>query len=221
MLTRILPLLSLTAAAVFSVSPLFGDFIIKDPKACAEAGSAQPIVFEEAPAASVALGGGAGCVGHDDKGGTVRVWKYPHQYQRMAAAKTWKIVIEKGDGDRSTYVLPANSVVGVFFEQKAADGKWKAWRGPATRNPLALTQPPAVFNLDKVTSRGTGGLKQEYLVWDVMLVDALAEATGGAMTMPAGAEIRAASVWVWQGLNPLAKKVTLGTGKAKLSLLAE
>lgn len=221
MLTRNLPVLFLAAAAAFPAAPLFADFIIKDPKACAEADSAQPVVFEEAPAVSVALGGGAGCVGHDDKGGTVRLWKYPHQYQRMAAAKTWKIVIEKGDGDRSTYVLPANSVVGVFFEQKAADGKWRVWRGPATRNPLALTQPPVVFNLDKVTSRGTGGLKQEYLIWDVMLVDALADAGGGAMTMPAGVQIRASSVWVWQGLNPIPKKVPLETGKAKLSFLAE
>lgn len=211
-------LTALTLAAVWQLS---ADFIVKDPKSCAETGSAQPLSFEEAPLRLTLGDAGAGpCQAYDEKGGTVRVWKYPHQYQRMAAAKTWKIVIEKGDGDRNTYVLPANSVIGVFL-QTQVDGKWKTYRGPRTRNPIALTQPAIVFNLDKMTDRGAGGLKQEFLAWDVMTVDALPGAGGGAISMPAGGEFRAESVWVWQGLNPIPKKVKLETGKAKLSFVAE
>jgi hypothetical protein len=220
---KISHLLALCAASAASLS---ADFIIKDPKACAEAGAAQPITLEESPL-RVALGGSnddasGACAAHDEKGGILRVWKFPHQYQRMAGTKAWKIVIEKGDGDRATHALPVNSVVGVFFQQKGADGKWKAWRGPSSKNPIALTQPPVAFNLDKVTSQGAGGLKQQFLVWDVLTVDALADtAKGGTMKLPEGADIRAESVWVWQGLNPIPKKVKLETGKAKLSILAE
>ena len=209
----------LTLLALASCCSLLADFIVKDPKSCGESGAAQALTFEEGPL-RLALGGSPDCTAYDDRGGTVRVWKYPHQYQRLAAAKTWKIVIEKGDGDRSTYVLPANSVVGVFLETQA-DGKWKPYRGPRTRNPIALTQPAIVFNLDKMNERGAGGLKQEFLVWDVMTVDALPGAGGGEVSLPAGAEFRAASVWVWQGLNPIPKKVKLETGKAKITFAAE
>lgn len=213
----------ISALLLAAAASLSAEFIIKDPKACAEAGSGQPIVFEESPM-RLALGDAAAaaepCHAYDEKGGTVRVWKYPHQYQRLAAAKVWKIVIEKGDGDRTTLVLPANSVIGIFLEQQI-DGKWKTYRGPRSNNPIALTQPAIVFNLDKMTSRGSGGLKQEFLVWEAMTVDSLPGPAGGAVSLPAGAEFRAASVWVWQGINPIPKKHKLETGKAKITFTVE
>lgn len=203
---------------------IHADLIVKDPKSCPEAAGAQQLTLEEGPL-RISLGDGGGspaCLAHDDKGETLRVWKYPHQYQRMASPKTWKIAVEKGDGDRNTYVLPANSVVGVFLQQRSGtDGKWKVYRGQSTSNPIALTQPAIAFNLDKKTDRGAGGLKQQFLVWDVLLTDTLDGTGGGNVSLPAGSEIRIESVWIWQGLNPLPKKLKIETGKAKISIVAE
>ncbi len=208
-----LPLFLLLFAAL-----LPADFVVKDPKACPEIDAARSIELSESPL-KLSLPGHESCQGHDEKGGTVRVWRYPHQYQRLAAPKTWKVVVEKGDGDRTTYVLPANSVIGVFFEQMGADGKWKGYRG-TSKNPIALTQPSIVFNLSKQTQRGEGGLKQQFLVWDVLTGDA-PSATDGAISAPSGVEVRAGSVWVWQGLNPIPKKISLGTAKAKITFQSE
>ena len=211
-MNRLLALFLLAAAL------LPADFVVKDPKACPEIDAARALEFSESPL-KLSIPGDPACQGHDEKGGTVRVWKFPHQYQRLAAPKIWKVMVEKGDGDRSTFVLPANSVVGIYYEQMGADGKWKAYRG-SSKNPIALTQPAIVFTLSKQTQKGTGGLKQQFLVWDVLTGDA-PSAADGAISTAAGVELRAESVWVWQGLNPLPKKVALGTGKARISLQSE
>lgn len=202
---------------LLSTALLSADFIVKDPKACPDADAARAIEFSESPL-KLSIPGDAACQGHDGKGGTVRVWRYPHQYQRLAASKLWKVIVEKGDGDRNSYVLPANSVVGVFFHQLTADGSWKAYRG-TSKNPISLTQPSIVFTLEKNTMKGEGGLKQQFLIWDVLTGDA--PASDGAMSSSSGVELRAESVWIWQGLNPLPKKLNLGTGKAKLVFQAE
>jgi len=208
----------LTSLLILSAALLCADFIVKDPKACPEADAARPIEFSESPL-KLSIPGDAACHGQDPTGGTVRVWKFPHQFQRLAAPKTWKVTVEKGDGDRNTYVLPANSVVGVFFHQLAADGKWKPYRG-TSKNPIALTQPAIVFTLEKQTQKGEGGLKQQFLIWDVLTGDAPTVADG-AISSPAGVELRVDSVWIWQGLNPIPKKLTAATGKAKILFQAE
>ena len=208
---------NLSSLLLLSAVWLPADFIVKDPKACPEADAARAIEFSESPL-KLSIPGDAACQGHDGKGGTVRVWRYPHQYQRLAAPKVWKVIVEKGDGDRNSYVLPANSVVGVFFHQLAADGSWKAYRG-TSKNPISLTQPSIVFTLEKNTRKGEGGLKQQFLIWDVLTGDA--PAADGALSSSSGVELRAHSVWIWQGLNPIPKKLNLGTGKAKLVFQAE
>ena len=208
LLTLLLPAALLSAA----------DFVVKDPKACPEADAMRAIEFSESPL-KLSMPGDAACQGHDDKGGIVRVWKFPHRFQRLAAPKLWKVVVEKGDGDRSTYVLPANSVVGIFFHQKGADGEWKAYRG-TSKNPISLTQPSMVFTLEKQTMKGEGGLKQQFLVWDVLTGDA-PSATDGSISSSSGVELRADTIWIWQGLNPIPKKLNLATGKAKVTFQSE
>ncbi len=211
-------MIKFTAAVLLLATTLPADFIVKDPKACPDTDSARPLEFSESPL-KLSIPGDASCQGHDEKGGTVRVWRFPHQFQRLAAPKVWKVIVEKGDGDRSTYVLPANSVVGLFFHQLAADGKWKPYRG-TSKNPIALTQPAIVFTLEKQTQKGEGGLKQQFLIWDVLTGDAPA-LSDGAMSSRAGIQLRAESVWIWQGLNPIPKKHDLATGKAKIVFQAE
>jgi hypothetical protein len=202
-----------------SAALLSAEFIVKDAKACPEVDAARPLEFSESPL-KLAIPGDAACQGHDEKGGNVRIWRFPHQYQRLAAPKVWKVVVEKGDGDRNSYVLPANSVVGIFFQQMDAEGKWKGYRG-SSKNPIALTQPAIVFTLEKNTMKGEGGLKQQYLIWDVLTGDAPGMGEGGTVSTPAGGELRAESVWIWQGLNPIPKKLALGTGKAKIVFQSE
>ncbi len=207
----------LVSSLLLFAALLPADFIVKDPKACPEVDAARPIEFSESPL-RLAIPGDAACQGHDEKGGTVRSWKFPHQYQRLAAPKVWRVTVEKGDGDRNTYVLPANSVVGIFFHQLAADGTWKPYRG-TSKNPIALTQPAIVFTLEKNTMKGEGGLKQQFLIWDVLTGDA--PASDGAMSSPSGVELRAESVWIWQGLNPIPKKLKLATRTAKIVFQSE
>jgi hypothetical protein len=207
-----LPTLLLSAAL------LFADFVVKDPKTCPEADAARPIEFSESPL-KLSIPGDAACQGQDETGGMVRVWKFPHQFQRLAAPKAWKVTVDNGDGGGGTYVLPVNSVIGLFFHQLAADGKWKPYRG-TSKNPIALTQPAIVFTLEKQTQKGGGGLKQQFLIWDILTGDA-PNAAVGALSSPAGGELRVDSVWIWQGLNPVPKKLTLATGKAKLVFQSE
>ena len=206
-----------TSAVLISAALLQADFLVKDPQACPEADAARPIELSEAPF-KLAIPGHATCQGHNDKDGRVRVWRYPHEFQRLAAPKVWKVIVEKGDGDRNTFVLPVNSVVGVFFQQAAGDGKWKPYRG-SSKNPIALTQPSIVFTLTRQTWKGAGGLKQQFLAWEVLTGDA--PEPNGSMASPAGVELRADSVWIWQGLNPIPKKLGLSTGKAKIIFEAE
>lgn len=196
--------------------------IVGDPKSCAEADQAGPISIEDGPV-RVSFTGGERCSGLNDKGKTLRVWSYRNQYQRVAAPKTWKISIEKGDGDRVTYVLPHNSVVGLTIEQPATGDKWKTYRG-SSKNPIAVTQPAIALTLRKAKDTKAGGLKEEFLVWDVLTVDPLDGAAGkpGAFPVPAGANaLRIEEVWVWQGLNPIPKKVNIRTGKGRVTFQPE
>lgn len=211
-MTKCIPLLFAAAAM------LPADFVVKDPKACSDVDAARPLELSESPL-KLSIPGEAPCQGNDEKGGTLRIWRYPHQFQRLAAPRLWKVIVEKGDGDRTTYILPVNSVIGVFFEQKTASGEWKAYRG-TSKNPIALTQPSIAFTLEKQSLKGEGGLKQQFLIWSVFTGDA---PTGveGAINSSTGVELRAESVWIWQGLNPIPKKHTLGTGKAKILLQSE
>lgn len=205
--------------ALLSASLLPADFVVRDPKACPDVDAARPIEFSESPL-RLSLPGDAACQGQNERGGTVRsIWRYPHQFQRVAAAKVWKVIVEKGDGDRNTFVLPANSVVGVFFHQLAADGTWKPYRG-TSRNPIALTQPSIVFTLERQIQKGEGSGKEQFLIWDVLTGDAPAE-SDGAVKSSSGSELRAESIWIWQGLNPIPKKLNLATGKAKITFQSE
>jgi len=201
--------------------PASGQLIVVQPDLCPEPAQATEIVVEESPV-RLALNADPSCLAHTDKGKTVRVWKYPHHYQRIAAAKEWKIVVEKGNGDRVTYNLPHQSVIGLTLEIPDKNNKWKNYRG-SSKNPIALTQPVITFNLRKSSETKTGGLKQEYLVWDVLTVDPLGEDPAvkdkaREYPVPAGATgLRIDEVWVWQGLNPIPKKIRFGSAKGKVT----
>lgn len=199
--------------------------LVMNPKQCTEAGLASPIMLEEPPL-KVHFHAEPDCIATNDKGTLIRVWKYTHRYQRLAAPKPWKVVVDKGDGNPATYPMPHNSIIGVFLHQKDSAGKWKAYRGNS-KNPIALTQPPVLFTIRKASETGSGGLKTEYLVWDVMSVDPLGvdmskKDSAAAFPMPAEAsDLRVEQIWVWQGLNPIAKKINAGSAKAKITIQPE
>lgn len=207
----ILPLLAAAATLTAQV-------IVADPKQCGESNLDTTFSIEESPV-KVNLNANSSCMGSSDRGSTIRVWKYKNRYQRLAAAtKDWKVSIDKGDGAPVTHKVPHNSIIGLFLYQKAADGKWKAYRG-SSKNPIALTQPTILLTLRKADETKPGGLKQEHLVWDAMTIDALDNAV---YPKPEGAEeLRIEQVWVWQGLNPIPKKINLGTSKGKLTFQTE
>jgi hypothetical protein len=195
------------ALLLLAPAMLSADFVVKDPRSCSDVDAARPIEFSESPL-RLSIPGDAACQGHDDRGGTVRAWKFPHQFQRLAAAKLWKVTVEKGNGDRDSFVLPVNSVVGIFFQEMGPDGKWKAYRGTA-RNPIALTQPSIVFTIARQVWKAN--TKQQFLIWDVL--------TGDAST--SGAQMRAESVWIWQGVSATPRKLDLATGRSRISFQSE
>lgn len=197
--------------------------LLGDPKLCAEADHAKPIVIEDAPV-RVSFHADGSCLATNDKGGTLRVWKYGTLNQRLASPAKWKIVIEKGEGAPVSYPMPVNSVVGVVLQQKDAAGKWKTYRG-SSKNPMALTQPAIALTMRKATLTKQG-LKEEFMVWETFSTDPLA-ADKSAKDKPAaysaaqGLELRIDEVWVWQGLNPIPKKLNVGTGKGKIAIQPE
>lgn len=199
--------ITILAFAFSSLAP--AQLIVADAKSCGESEMAATMVLEESPV-RLNFNTNSNCIGESDKGALIRVWKYKHRYQRVAAPKEWKLALDNGDGKPTSFAVPHNSIVGVFLHQKDGE-KWKAYRG-GSRNPMALTQPPVLLTLRKVTETKAGGLKQEHLVWDVMSIEPL----------PLGvADLRIEQVWIWQGLNPIAKRVVLGTSKSKLTLQTE
>lgn len=214
------PLVPLTLALfVCSLSLHAADVFVKNPQSCPAADAERAIDFSESPL-RLFIPGVADCQGNDPKGSGLRVWRYPHHFQRLAAAKVWKVLVERGDGDRSSYILPANSVIGIFYHQLGEDGKWKPYRG-SSKNPIAFTQPSIALNLEKATQRAAAGLKQQFLVWNVLTADAPEGAEGNINPAKATGQLRVDSIWIWQGLNPLPKKLDIATGKARVSFQAE
>jgi hypothetical protein len=199
----------------------FAQVIIADPKLCAEADMAKPIVVEESPL-RIGFHADATCLIRDDRGKTLRVWKYPHHYQRLSASKKWKVTVETGNGSAVSHDLPYNSVIGVTLERKDGD-KWKNYRGRSS-NP---TQPAIVFTVRKANETRPGGLKQEHVVWDMMTVDALEldksqKEKPGLYPAAGGKEsLRIDEVWVWQGLNPIPKKINARTLATKVRFSTE
>ncbi|MFN7921738.1 MAG: hypothetical protein U0Q16_16680 [Bryobacteraceae bacterium] len=197
--------------------------LIGDPALCPAADHAAPIVVTDAPV-SVAFHADGSCLATDDKGGTLRVWKYGTLNQRLAAPNKWKITIEKGDGDRNSFPMPLNSVVGIVLQEKDSAGKWKTYRG-SSKNPIALTQPALSFTLRKATLTRQS-LKEEFMVWEAYSTDPLSgdkstKDKPAAYSAAQGLELRIAEVLVWQGLNPIPKKLTVATGKGIVTIQPE
>ncbi|MCS7027084.1 MAG: hypothetical protein NZV14_19995 [Bryobacteraceae bacterium] len=190
--------------------------IILQPEYCPDAEKAKPISVQEGPF-RLSLGTSSKCLAASPKGRTLRIWKYPHHYQRLAAPQRWKIELDNGAGKTASYDLPNQSVIGITLEYPDRDNKWKNYRG-SSKNPIALTQPVVTFTVRKQDETKTGGLKQEHLVWDVLTIDPITEPeTRGAYPLPSGvSQLRIDEVWVWQGLNPIPKKMRYGTGKGKV-----
>ncbi|MDX1979115.1 MAG: hypothetical protein SFV51_02515 [Bryobacteraceae bacterium] len=196
--------------------------IIAEPAACTEADRAKTISIADGPL-KVDFQADARCLLYNGKGRTLRVWNYPHHYQRLAAVK-WKVAIDTGDGREKSYDLPGNSVIGLALEQETG-GKWKLYRG-SSRNPISLAQPALVMTVRKADETKKGGLKQQHFVWDLMSVDALgldvSKPAAAAYPTPKDAQgLRIKEVWLWQGLNPIPKKLKVATGKGKITLQSE
>lgn len=194
--------------------------VVLQPEYCPDVDKDKPMAMEDGPV-RISLGVSAKCMASNSKGKTVRIWKYPQQYQRLASPKNWKIAVDNGAGKTSTYDLPHNSVIGVTLEQPDKGDKWKNYRG-SSRNPIALTQPVVLFTVRK-QDETRKGLKQEHLVWDVTTIDSLSDPeTRGAYPLPSGVtDLRIDEVWVWQGLNPIPKKIRFGTGKGRIIFSAQ
>lgn len=197
---------------------------LADPATCNEASKAAPLEITDGPV-RVSPGTDSSCLAVVEKGGTLRIWKYGRRYQRLAAANTWKVIVQKGDGDQNSYVLPHNSVIGIVLEHKNAKGEWKNYTG-SSKNPISKTQPSILLTVRKATGKAAG-LKKEHLTWDIFTVDALdldhsRKDAAGKFPLPEGSsELRINEVWVWQGLNPIAKKLNVSTGKASVKFQAE
>lgn len=211
-------LLSVVLFAVTFTAP--AQLVVLQPEFCPEAEKDRPMSMQDGPV-SIQLGVSSKCMAANPNGKTVRIWKYPQQYQRIAAPKNWKIQIDNGAGRTVGYDLPHNSVIGVTLEQPDKGGKWKNYRG-SSRNPIALTQPVVLFTVRK-QGETKKGLKQEHLVWDVVTIDPLSDPEGkGIYPIPSGeADLRIDEVWVWQGLNPIPKKIRFGTGKGRIAFTTE
>lgn len=210
-------LLAVSLAA--SLAP--AQLMVLQPELCPEADKGKPMSIEEGPM-RLALGATSKCMAANPKGKTIRIWKYPQQYQRLASPQQWKINLDNGGGKTASYDLPHNSVIGITLEHPDKGDKWKNYRGPS-KNPIALTQPVITFTVRKQDETKKGGLKQEHLVWDIVTIDPLTDPeTKGAYPLPAGiTDLRIDEVWVWQGLNPIPKKMRFGTGKGKVTFTAQ
>lgn len=197
---------------------------LADPGTCNEGSKSALIEIADGPV-RVSPGTDSSCLAFIEKGGSLRIWKYGSRYQRLAAAKTWKVIVKKGDGDQNSYVLPHNSVIGIVLEYKNAKGEWKNYTG-SSKNPISKTQPAILLTVRKATEKAQG-LKKEHLTWDIFTVDALGldrsrKDAAGKFPLPEGSsDLRIDEVWVWQGLNPIAKKLDLSTGKGSLEFQAE
>jgi hypothetical protein len=212
---KFLPLVAFAA-------PLAAQVIIAEPAACTDADRAKTVTVSDGPL-SVDFQAGARCLLHNEKGRMLRVWSYPHHYQRLAAGK-WKATVDPGNGKVQSFDLPNNSVIGLALEQEAG-GKWKVYRG-SSKNPISLAQPAVSLTIRKQEETKKGGLKQEHFVWDLMSVDALAldlsKSAPAAYPTPKDATgLRIREVWIWQGLNPIPKKIKAGSGQGKVTFLAE